>query len=71
MMAFLASLLRPVVALLAAWFGGRAAGHEAAKIEELKGYAETSKKINSVGPVPDADAAAEFLRKRAQQRSNL
>jgi hypothetical protein len=71
MMAFLASLLRPVVALLVAWFGGRAAGASEAKIEELKGYAETSKKINSVGPMPDVDAAAEFLRKRAQQRSNL
>jgi len=67
MMAFLASLLRPVVALLAAWFGGRAAGASEAKIEELKGYAETSKKIDEVRPMPDADAAAEWLRNRSKQ----
>ena len=71
MMALLASLLRSAAALLVAWAGGRAAGREAAKIEELQGYAETSKRIDTVGSVPDRDAAAEWLRQRAKQRSNL
>ena len=64
MMAFLASLLKPVAVLLASWFGGKKAGKDAAKIEELKAYAETSKRIDAVGPVPNA---AEWLRNRAKQ----
>jgi len=66
MNALLASLLKPLLTLLAAWFGGKAAGRQAAKIEELQAYAETSKRIDAVGPMPDADAAAEFLRDRAK-----
>jgi hypothetical protein len=69
--AFLAALLKPLAALLAAWFGGKAAGRDAAKIEELQGYAETSKRIDAIGPMPDPDAAAEWLRQRAKQRGNL
>jgi hypothetical protein len=65
MSAFLASLLKPVLVLLAAWFGGKKAGRDAAKIEELKGYAETSKRIDNVGPT-DAAAAAEWLRDRSK-----
>lgn len=65
MSSFLASLLKPVAALLAAWLGGKKAGKDAAKIEELKGYAETSKRIDKVGPI-DAAAAAEWLRQRAK-----
>jgi hypothetical protein len=64
MMAFLASLLKPVLVLLAAWFGGKKAGADAAKIEELESYAETSKKIDAVKP--DADAL-EWLRDRAKR----
>jgi hypothetical protein len=66
MTALLAALLKPVLTLLAAWFGGNKAGRQAAKIEELKAYAETSKRIVAVGPVPDPDAAGEWLRNRAK-----
>ena len=71
MTAFLASLLKPVLTLLAAWFGGKAAGRNAAKIEELQNYVETSQKINSVQPMSDFNFAAEFLRNRAKQRGDL
>ena len=71
MMAFLASLLKPVAVLLASWFGGKKAGRDAAKIEELKAYADTSRKINSVQPMSDPDAAGEWLRQRAKQRGDL
>jgi len=64
-MAFLTSLLRPVLAFMSTWLAGRSAGLNAAKIEELKGYAETSKRIDKVGPI-DAAAAAEWLRQRAK-----
>jgi hypothetical protein len=66
MSAFLASLLKPLLTLLTAWFGGKAAGRQAAKIEELQSYADTSKRIDEVGPVPDAHAAGEWLRNRAK-----
>lgn len=71
MTAFLASLLKPVLTLLAAWFGGKAAGRNAAKIEELQSYVETSQSINSVEPISDPDAAGEWLRHRAKQRGDL
>ena len=64
MSAFLASLLKPVLVLLAAWLGGKKAGADAAKIEELKSYAETSKRIDAVKPVPDP---SEWLRDRAKR----
>ena len=67
MSSFLASLLKPLLVLLAAWFSGKKAGRDAAKIEELQAYAETSKRIDAVGPVPDPDAAAEWLRRRAER----
>jgi hypothetical protein len=51
---------------MSGWFAGRASGLKTAKIEELQSYADTSKKIDAVGPVPDADAAIEFLRNRAK-----
>lgn len=66
MTSLLVSLLKPLLTLLAAWFGGKAAGRQAAKIEELQSYADTSKRINEVGPMPDPDAAAEWLRNRAK-----
>jgi hypothetical protein len=71
MSSLIASLLKPILTLFAAWFTGKSAGKSAAKIEELKGYAETSKRINSVGPVPDPDAAAEWLRRRAERQRDL
>jgi hypothetical protein len=66
MTSLLASLLKPLLVLLAAWFGGKKAGRDAAKIEELQAYAETSKRIDNVGPT-DAAAAAEWLRRRAER----
>jgi len=66
MNALLASLLKPLLVLLAAWFGGKKAGRDAAKIEELQSYAETSKRIDAVGPVPDPNTAGEWLRNRAK-----
>lgn len=71
MTALLAALLKPVLTLLAAWFGGNKAGRDVAKIKELQGYVETSKKINSVEPISDADAAADFLRQRAKRKRDL
>lgn len=71
MNAFLASLLKPLLVLLAAWFSGKKAGRDAAKIEELQAYADTSKRIDTVGPMPDPDAAAEWLRHRAKSKRDL
>jgi len=71
MIALLAALLKPVLTLLAAWFGGNKAGRDAAKIKELQRYVQTSQKINSVEPMPDADAAGEWLRQRAQRQRDL
>ena len=67
MTALLAALLKPVLTLLAAWFGGNKAGRDAAKIKELQGYVETSQKINSVQPISDPDIAAKWLRNRSKQ----
>jgi len=67
MTSLLASLLKPLLVMLAAWFGGKKAGRDAAKIQELKAYADTSKRIDKVGPVPDAHAAGEWLRRRAER----
>lgn len=67
MTSLLASLLKPLLVMLAAWFGGKKAGRDAAKIEELQAYADTSKRIDEVGPVPDAHAAGEWLRRRAER----
>lgn len=66
MTSLLASLLKPLLTLLAAWFGGKAAGRQAAKIEELQSYADTSKRIDEVGAVPDPSSAASWLRNRAK-----
>jgi hypothetical protein len=71
MTALLAALLKPVLTLLAAWFGGNKAGRDAAKIKELQGYVETSQKVSSVQPISDPDAAGEWLRQRSKRHSNL
>jgi hypothetical protein len=65
-MKIIAYLLKSIVTLLAAWSAGRVSGLKEAKIKELKGYAETSKKIDSVESMSDPDAAAEWLRQRAK-----
>lgn len=63
----LLKLITAILSVVSGWFAGRASGLNTAKIEELQSYADTSKKIDAVGPVPDADAAAEWLRNRSKQ----
>jgi hypothetical protein len=71
MSSFITSLLKPLLYSLAMWLAGRSAGRQAAKIEEYGRYVETSKRIDAVEPVPDPDAAAEWLRRRAQRQRDL
>ena len=71
MTALLSALLKPVLTLLAVWFGRKAAARNAARVKELQGYVETSQKINSVEPISDPDAAGEWLRQRAQRQRDL
>ena len=63
----LVKLVTAVLSVMSGWFAGRASAVKTAKIEELQSYADTSKKIDAVGPVPDAGAAIEFLRNRSKQ----
>jgi hypothetical protein len=65
------SLLKPVLYYLAMWLARRSAGRQAAKIEEHGRYVETSKRIDAVESMPNPDAAAEWLRRRAQRKRDL
>ena len=71
MSSFIASLLKPLLTLLAAWFGGKSAGRIAVRTEELKNYVKISKEIDAVSPVSDPHAAAEWLRRRAERQRDL
>lgn len=71
MSAFLATLLRFLLTLLAFWFGGKSAGRNAAKAEELKDYVKISKRIDAVAPVSDPHAAGEWLRQRSKRQRDL
>jgi len=62
----LLKLITAILSVMSGWFAGRAAGLKTAKIEELQSYADTSKKIDAVRPMPDANAAAEWLRNRSK-----
>lgn len=62
----LVKLITAMFSVLSGWFAGRASALKESKIEELQSYADTSKKIDAVGHVPNADAAIEFLRNRAK-----
>ena len=62
----LVKLITAILSVMSGWFAGRAAGLNTAKIEELQSYADTSKKIDAVRPMPDANAAAEWLRNRSK-----
>ena len=62
----LVKLITAMFSVMSGWFAGRASGLNTAKIEGVQSYADTSKKIDAVGSVPDADAAAEWLRQRAK-----
>ena len=60
MIKLLAAIINPLLALLAAWFGGK----KAAQVEELKSYVETSQRMDRVDP---ADDALKWLRDRAKR----
>ena len=60
MIKLLAAIINPLLALLAAWIGGK----KAAQVEELKSYVETSKRMDRVDP---ADDAFKWLRDRAKR----
>lgn len=62
----LVKLVTAILSVMSGWFAGRASAVKTAKIEELQSYADTSKKINEVRPMPDA-AAIEWLRNRSKQ----
>lgn len=62
----LVKLVTAILSVMSGWFAGRASAVKTAKIEELQSYADTSKKIDAVRPMPDADAI-EWLRNRSKQ----
>jgi len=63
----LLKLITAILSVVSGWFAGRASAVKTAKIEELQSYADTSKKIDAVGPEADADAAAAWLKERGRQ----
>jgi hypothetical protein len=62
----LVKLITAILSVMSGWFAGRASAVKTAKIEELQSYADTSKKIDEVGPM-SVSAAAEWLRNRSKQ----
>ena len=62
----LVKLITAILSVMSGWFAGKASAIKTAKIEELQSYADTSKKIDAVGPMPDVDAR-EWLRNRSKQ----
>lgn len=56
-----------VAALLASWLGGRKSAKADAKAKELEDYADTRKRMDEVGRMSDADAAADWLRERGKR----
>lgn len=56
-----------VAALAASWLGGRKSAQADAKQEELENYVETRKRMDEVGRMSDADAAADWLRERGKR----
>ena len=61
---WLAGIGAVVIALLSIWFGGKKAGKDAAKAEELNEYIATRRRMDRVG---DAGDDVEFLRDRGQR----
>ena len=55
-----------IVALLSIWFGGKKAGKNAAKAEELNEYIETRKRMDKVDG-DTADSSREWLRERGKR----
>lgn len=61
---WLAGIGAVAIALLSVWFGGKKAGRDAAKMEELNEYIETRKRMDAA----DLDGdAREWLRDRGKQ----
>lgn len=56
-----------VAALAASWFGGRKSAQADAKAKELEDYADTRKRMDEVGRMSDADAAADWLHERGKR----
>lgn len=56
-----------IAALAASWLGGRKSAQADAKQEELEGYVETRKRMDEIGRMSDADAAADWLRERGKR----
>lgn len=63
---WLAGIGAVVIALLSIWFGGRKAGRDAAKAEELNEYIETRKRMDKVDG-DTADSSREWLRERGER----
>lgn len=61
---WLASIGAVLVALGAAYWRGKSNAEETADRERLKSYVEARKRIDEVGRMSDADAAADWLRER-------
>jgi hypothetical protein len=55
-----------IVALLSIWFGGKKAGQNAAKAEELNEYIETRKRMDEVDS-DTANSSREWLRERGER----
>ena len=57
-----------IVALLSIWFGGKKAGKNAAKAEELNEYIETRKRMDEADHAgDDPDMARRFLHERGKR----
>lgn len=56
-----------IVALAASWLGGRKSAQADAKQEGLEDYVKTRKRMDDIGRLSDADAAAEWLRERGKR----
>lgn len=56
-----------IVALLSIWFGGKKAGKNAAKAEELNEYIETRKRMDEADLGDDPDMARRFLHERGER----
>lgn len=56
-----------IAALAASWLSGRKSAQADAKQEELTDYVDTRKRMDEVGRMSDADAAADWLRERGKR----
>jgi len=63
---WLAGIGAVVIALLSIWFGGKKAGKNAAKAEELNEYIETRNRMDKVDG-DTADSSREWLRERGER----